>query len=122
MSDVKQKTAALELKGRKYELVLTLNLIDVLQERYGDMSAVFEKSKEIKELRWILWAFLAEATEIHNDDHPEDIWPELTEKQAGRMITADNMPQVNAALLSAFSLSVPQREEAEEDEEETEKN
>lgn len=119
MSDVRNKTAALELKGRVYELSLTLNLIDILQERYGDMSEVFEQAKNIKELRWILWVFLAEATEIHNDDHPEALWPELTEKQVGRMITADNMHQMNEALLKAFRISVPESDEAEE---ETEKN
>ena len=118
MSDVKRKAALLELKGKTYELSLTLNLIDQMQERYGDMTEVFEKSKDIKELRWILWAFVAESIEIHNDDHPEDIWPELTEKQVGRMITVDNMPGVNAALFEAFRLSVPNSDA----DEETEKN
>lgn len=119
MSDVRNKPAALELKGRVYELNLTLNLIDILQERYGDLNEVFEKVKHVKELRWILWAFLTEATEIHNDDHPEDLWPELTEKQVGRMITPDNMHQMNEAMLNVFRLSAPEPDDTEE---ETEKN
>lgn len=117
MSDVKQKRAALTLKGKTYELSLTLNLIEAFQERYGDMTAVFEKSQNMGELKWILCAALNEAAEIHNDDHPEDIWPKLTEAQVGRMINRNNMAEMNAALMEMFQLSVPQSESDEEDDE-----
>lgn len=114
MNDVKQEYVTLELQGRAYPICLDLNLICLLQERYGDLNAVLEKSREPGELRWILWAFLQEGIAIHNDESPE-IWEELTVNQAGRMITAANLPKVNEALLAAFGASLPQSEEQDDD-------
>ena len=68
MSEIKTNYIDFELAGRVYPLSLTLNIIDALQDRYGDLTDVFKKTAELKEISWIMTQFVNEAIDNHNDD------------------------------------------------------
>ncbi len=107
MSNVKQEPTILTLSGRDYPLVLTFNVIDQLQEKYGSIDDALQKSEKIGVLTNIIWMLVAESAEIHNDNNPNDVWEIPTERKVGRMLNLGNVDEVNAALLAVFKLSLP---------------
>lgn len=110
MSDVKIHAANLELCGKVYPLQLTFNAIDELQEKYGSVEDALKKSAGIKDLIEIIRILVCEACDIHNDDHPDDVWEKPTARKIGRMVTCDNVDEVNDALFKCFGLSLPEAE------------
>lgn len=112
MSDVKKATAKVVIGKREYEICLTLNLIDVFQERYGELTNIAEKSQDMKELIWIITQFINEAIDEHNDDFPDDKWQKVDENYIKRKVKPfENLKDINNALLTAFKISTPENED-----------
>lgn len=108
------------LGGKNYEMVMDFNAICDLEERYGSFEKAFDaifKKKEkgnkpednevktddisMKDMRFMLCVMLR-----HTDD-------DMTERKAGKLITANNMQQIMNALGKAMTGSMPQPEDDE---------
>lgn len=92
MKDISKE---IEYRGKNYKIVFNLNVMQVIQERFGTVEAwgeamSQEKGKEPKasDIIYGFWAMLNEGIDIDNEDKPENerIAP-LTLKQVGRMLT-----------------------------------
>lgn len=99
MKDVMKK---IETTTETYPFVLNLNVIDLIQEKYGNLDAWADKiegtvrdknGKEIdkvlpsiKDLKWFFKEAINEGIDIENEEN-ENKRSFITEKQAGRIIT-----------------------------------
>ncbi|MCM1219293.1 MAG: hypothetical protein NC548_32845 [Lachnospiraceae bacterium] len=111
MSAIKDGRLPVELNGREFHLLFSLNALDELQERFGGydkLDKAFDKNNPdmIKDMRWLL-------TLIINEGMDEGEQP-LTEKQVGKLIHIGNLSQIKDAIFSAFAYSVNGGEEPEE--------
>lgn len=95
----------IEYKDRKYELAFNINVIELLQEKYGsfdkwiDLIQPKEKNKEA-DIKALIYAFteaLNEGIDIKNEENGTDIKP-LTSKQVGRIITEIGIGTANSKL------------------------
>lgn len=100
----------MELNGKEYYLLFTLNALDEMQDRFGGydkMDQAFDQSNPnmIKDMRWLLTLVINEGLE--EGDNP------FTEKQVGKMIHLGNLNKIRKAMFDAFSLAVSGGEETE---------
>lgn len=105
-----------ELNGKTYYLLFSLNALDEMQDRFGGydkLDKAFDQSNPnmIKDLRWLL-------TLIINEGMEEGETP-LTELQVGKLIHIGNLPQIKDAIFAAFVYSTNGGEEKEAADEET---
>lgn len=106
----------MELGGKEYNLLFSLNALDEMQDRFGGydrLDKAFDSSNEnmIKDLRWLLTLVINEGLEEGET--------ELTERQVGKLIHIGNLPQIKDAIFAAFVHSANGGEEPEEGEETT---
>lgn len=104
----------MELNGKEYHLLFSLNALDEMQDRFGGydkLDKAFDSSNPqmIKDLRWLL-------TLVINEGMEEGKEP-LTEQQVGRMIHLGNLQQIKDAIFAAFVYSTNGGEEKEATEE-----
>ena len=81
----------LETKDEKYPIAFTLNVMEALQEKYGNLNEwtnLAQKSEEpdIKSLKFFMTEAINEGIEIENEKHGEKR-KLLTPKQVGRILT-----------------------------------
>lgn len=110
MSAIKDGRMPVELNGKTYYLLFSLNALDEMQDRFGGydkLDKAFDQSNPnmIKDLRWLL-------TLIINEGMEEGETP-LTELQVGKLIHIGNLPQIKDAIFSAFVYSTNGGEEKE---------
>lgn len=110
MSAIKDGRMPVELNGKTYYLLFSLNALDEMQDRFGGydkLDKAFDQSNPtmIKDLRWLL-------TLIINEGMEEGETP-LTEQQVGKLIHIGNLPQIKDAIFSAFVHSTNGGEEKE---------
>lgn len=92
------------LDGKKYNLTFDLNALCELEDRYGSLDGAMKKlssitgadKKIMKDIRFLLWQALK-----HEND-------ELTEAQAGKLVTIQNMQTVSDALGCAMQKAAPE--------------
>lgn len=116
MSAIRDGRFPVELGGKEYHLLFSLNALDEMQDRFGGydkLDKAFDQSNPnmIKDLRWLLTLVINEGLEEGET--------ELTEKQVGRLIHVGNLPQIKDAIFNAFVYSANGGEEKNEDAEET---
>ena len=86
----------IEYKGVEYRLVFNLNVIEILQDKYGtvqnwiDTINAIENEGDAKAVKFGFEAMLNEGIDMMNEDNGTDIKP-LTPKAVGRMITEIGM-------------------------------
>lgn len=92
MKDISKE---LVYRGKTYKIVFNLNVMEVIQERFGTvekwgeaMSTDGDKEPKASDIIYGFWAMLNEGIDIDNENKPENerIAP-LTLKQVGRMLT-----------------------------------
>ena len=92
---MKDISKTLEYRGKTYKIVFNLNVMELIQDRFGTVEAwgeamSSEQSKEPKasDIIYGFWCMINEGIDIDNEDKPENerIKP-LTLKQVGRMLT-----------------------------------
>lgn len=110
MSAIKDGRLPVELNGKEFYLLFSLNALDEMQERFGGydkLDKAFDRNNPdmIKDMRWLL-------TLIINEGLEEGEQP-LTEKQVGKLIHIGNLNQIKDAIFSAFAYSVNGGEEPE---------
>jgi hypothetical protein len=91
---------SVEADGKTYTLVFSINALCELEDKLGasvsDIAALSTNGKRFGTIRTVFWAGLQE----HH--------PDLTLKDAGRIITAMGIPAADAAVGEAFSLTFPE--------------
>lgn len=83
----------LEYKGKKYPIVFNMNVMKVIQKKYGTVDKWAEmtdaKGNDEPDFEAILFGFtemINEGIDIENEENGTDLKP-LTEKQVGRLLT-----------------------------------
>lgn len=112
MSAIKDNSYTIELNGKKYRLLFTLNAMDEMQDKFGGydkLSEAFDQSNPnmFKDLRWMLTLLINEGL--------EDGETEFTEKQVGKLVHMGNLPQIKDGIFRAFGRSVTGGNEAKTD-------
>jgi hypothetical protein len=85
--------ANISYKGKEYELVFNLNVMEEIQEEYGSVEAwgdlvEAEAEPKAKDIKYGFKAMLNEGIDIYNEEHAdEEPRPFFTEKQVGRIIS-----------------------------------
>lgn len=98
MARKKSDKQAIKYKGKDYELVFNLNVMEEIQEEYGSVekwgelveAAAEPKAKDIK---FGFTAMLNEGIDIYNEEH-EDTREFLTVKQVGRILSTIGLEEV----------------------------
>lgn len=115
MSAIKDGRYPVEIAGKTYHLLFSLNALDEIQDKFGGydkLDEVFNQDNKdwIKNTKWLLALLINEGAEEGE--------PELTERQVGKMIHTGNIFEVQTAMMKAFSTgttgSAEKTEEAEE--------
>mgnify|MGYP004591868907 CR=1 FL=1 len=111
MSAIKDGRYPINLNGKDYYLLFSLNALDALQDKYGGydrLGDIFnENNKDIfKDLRWLLTLLINEGLE---DDEPE-----FTEQRIGKIIHLGNIGEIKTAIYKSFAYGVNGGEQTEE--------
>lgn len=110
----------MELKGKEYRLLFTLNALDELQTKcggYDKLGEVFNKNNKdwVKDTKWLLTLLINEG--LLEEDENATLF---TEQQIGRLIHIGNLAEVQRAIFAAFAAGTAgDGENAEETEEES---
>lgn len=89
-------------KGKEYDLVFNLNVMEKIQEKYGTVEAWGELANadgepKIKDIKYGFVEMLNEGIDIYNEDH-EDKRDFFTDKQVGRIISELGIDQIASKL------------------------
>ena len=114
MSAIRDGRYPVELNGKTYHLLFSLNALDAVQDKFGGydkLDKVFDKNNPtmIKDLRWLLALLINEGMDENE--------PELTEQQVGRLIHMGNMNVVQSAIFASFAYGANGGEAADENDE-----
>lgn len=96
---MKEKTIYIEYNNDKYPLVFNLNVMEEIQNAYGDISKwgeIVENNHEepkIKDLKFGLMAMINEGLDIENETS-EVKRKFLTDKQIGRLLTSVGLTEI----------------------------
>lgn len=88
---------------KKYPIAFTLNVMELVQEKYGTMEKwgkALEPDKgepQIKDIIWTFKEFLNEGIEIENEESNEPR-PLLTHKQVGRLVSSFDMKSLGTMI------------------------
>lgn len=101
MSVIKDGRYPVEIGGKTYHLLFSLNALDELQDKFGGYDKLAEAMSQdnkdwIKNTKWLLAMLINEGAEEGE--------PEVTERQVGRMIHTGNITDIQEAMLKAFSV------------------
>jgi len=101
LRSIKQKPVDIEIEGKIYKLVYTLNSIIEVEEEYGSLNAALDKMEEgsIKAIRKLIWAGFIQ-------EHPE-----ITEVQVGAMLPMESMSEIADIIAEVLGGSMPEAEE-----------
>lgn len=99
VADVKPKKRTVDLgDGVEREVVLSLNAMAELEDKYGSIDSAFEKIKQgsIATIRFLLWCVL-----VPDGD------TDLTEREIGRLIKLDNIQEIMSSVMDALEEQMP---------------
>jgi len=102
-TDLRQDGVKINL-DKERTLLFDLNTLVDLEEEYGDIDAAFDdlSSGKMKAVRKFLWLALK-----HEDEN-------LTEKEAGKLVTFDKVAELADKLKYALVISMPEPDEKNE--------
>lgn len=114
MSVIKDGRYPVEIGGKTYHLLFSLNALDELQDKFGGYDKLAEAMSQdnkdwIKNTKWLLAMLINEGAEEGE--------PEVTERQVGRMIHTGNITEIQETMLKAFSVGTSGTAEPEAKEE-----
>ena len=102
LQDVKPKKVEIKFRdGSVHEVQFTLNALALLEEKYGDVDAAFEKLDKgsFVAIRYMLWAALQHEAEP------------LTEAEVGNMIDINSLQDISGLLTEAVGNDMPTEEQ-----------
>lgn len=94
------------VNGQQYPIAFTLNVMEKIQEQYGNISAWSKalqpeegQEPQIKDVIWTFKEFINEGIDIENENTGEKR-PFLTHKQVGRLISQIGFKEINDIIQS----------------------
>ncbi|WP_099468324.1 hypothetical protein [Konateibacter massiliensis] len=125
MSAIKNGGYSVNLKGKDYVLLFSLNALDELQDKFGGYDKINEIFNEnnkdwVKDTKWLLTLLINEGL-LYEDENATL----LTEQQVGRLIHVGNMKEIQRAIYASFAAGTAGDSEAAEtdsQEDDTEEN
>ena len=116
MRDLRPKGIPVFLDGVERELLFTLNAIDAIQSKYN--MTVFAVLKRITDqnslpetIKTILSILLTDEAERARWKNPDSALPAVSEKEAGWLVSIDNLSEVTDAIFKAYRISIPDPDE-----------
>lgn len=100
---MKEVNGSILYNEKEYKLVFNLNVMEVIQDKYGSLNAWSgliepeEGEPNIKALKYGFTQMLNEAIDIENEENGTNIQP-FTEKQVGRMLSEIGLEKVGETL------------------------
>lgn len=103
MSAMNDGGYTVELKGKKYRLLFTLNALEELQDKcggYDKLPEVFNQNNKdwVKDTKWLLTMLINEGL-LEEDENAEL----LSEDKVGRLIHLGNIREVQNAIFASFA-------------------
>lgn len=100
----------LETKTEKYPMAFTLNVMEALQEKYGNLNkwanlAQESEEPDIKSIKFFMTEAINEGIEIENEKHGEKR-KLLTPKQVGRILTEVGFATLTDKIMNTVSDSI----------------
>ncbi len=114
--ETKERRVPLTIGGKTYNVALTLNCIEQLQERYASLRMSLERRVRSNNLSGSLAVLINDAVDAYNDDHDVKL-EHVTESYIGRKIDIGNISEYTDVLMQTFGVSLPAAEELPEDDE-----
>lgn len=116
MSDLNPKGIPITIDGVERRFLFTLNVIDDIQDHFEtSLSEVVqqftEKGQAYKTLRYVVTALLNDEAERELTAGHEG-YNLLTEQETGWLITLENEGEIALAVLKAYGYSLPEGDEA----------
>ena len=117
---MKEMYGKLPYKGREYTLAFNLNVMELIQARYGSLDAWQGKlfggengdECDIKALKYGIMEALNEGIEIDNEEQGTDLKP-FTDRQVGRLLTEYGVEKAMKALSTTMKDSTESAEKNE---------
>lgn len=88
---------------KEYPIAFTLNVMELIQEKYGNMKKWGEvlqptgEEPKIKDIKWTFKEFINEGIDIENEERNENR-SFVTEKQVGRIISSIGMSEITSVM------------------------
>ena len=108
----------IEYKGKKYNVIFDMNVIETLQTKYGSFNKWSDLIQptdgtecNIEALKFGFCEAINEGIDIHNEDSLEEKIEPLTLKQVGRIITDLGLREINEKIQDAVIESTKTGEE-----------
>ena len=103
MSAIKDGGYTVELKGKEYRLLFTLNALDEIQTKFGgydNLNEIFNQSNPdwVKDTKWLLTLLINEGL-LEEDENAEI----MEEQKVGRLIHVGNLAEVQRAIFASFA-------------------
>ncbi len=103
MSAIKDGGYTVELKGKEYRLLFTLNALDEIQTKFGGydkLNEIFNQSNPdwVKDTKWLLTMLINEGL-LEEDENAEI----MEEQKVGRLIHVGNLVDVQRAIFASFA-------------------
>lgn len=103
MSALKSGAYPVNLNGKEYGLLFSLNALDAIQDRFGGydrLGEVFNTDNKdwVKDTKWLLTLLINEG-QLAEDENAEL----LTEDKVGRMVHAGNLQDIQNSIFAAFA-------------------
>lgn len=116
MSDLRPIGILIELGGVERHFLFTLNAIDAVQSHYNmpvldALNKMFDAKEQTSALKFLTMTLINDEVEREKWKNPDSELKEVTEKEVGWMIHADNIGEVTVAILAAYRVSIPESDE-----------
>ena len=116
MSDLRPVGIPIELDGVERHFLFTLNAIDAVQSHYNmpvldALNKMFDAKEQTSALKFLTMTLINDEVEREKWKNPDSELKEVTEKEVGWMIHADNIGEVTVAILAAYRVSIPESDE-----------
>lgn len=99
-----KKKNTIKYKGKEYEVVFNLNVMEIIQDEYGTLDAWVNESEadepKAKAVKFGLGAMINEGIDMYNEDH-EDKREFFNDKQIGRILTELGLKEAGETLKKA---------------------
>jgi len=97
------KISHIKAGEKEYPIAFTLNVMEAIQERYGNMKKwgealqLGDEEPSIKDLKWTFAQLVNEGIDIENEEKGEKR-PFVTEKHIGRLISRVGIDQISKTI------------------------
>ena len=108
---MKEMMETIKYRDTEYALVMDINVLQDLQEKYGSFEAWAEKvllnngETDLGALTFGVMAMINEGIDIENEEKGMELRKPINQRQAGRMLTAVGLEQATEKVLGLMTES-----------------